>query len=70
MTDDTTDTNDTFTTDSSPGEQTYESKIDDAVAFIETMFDSSEASAHRRSWGTIASGIRWNQCNGRIRGRW
>jgi hypothetical protein len=42
MTDDTTDTEDTFTTESSPGEQAFEKTVDDAVAFVEAAIDAEE----------------------------
>jgi hypothetical protein len=53
MTDDTTDTEDTFTTESSPGEQAFESTVDDAVAFVEAAIDAEETWYGARMAGVL-----------------
>lgn len=40
MTDDTTDTEETFMTETSPGEQAFEKTVADAVAFVEAAIDA------------------------------
>lgn len=57
MTADTNDTDDTFTTDSSPGEQAFERKVDETAAFIEAAFDADESGYNTAMMGQIGSGI-------------
>lgn len=42
----TNETNDTFTTDSSPGEQAFENTVDEAVAGIEKTITTSEVNGY------------------------
>jgi hypothetical protein len=51
-------TDDTFTTDGSPGEQAFESTVDDAVGFFETAFDTSEYGYGPRTSGVLRSCVR------------
>jgi hypothetical protein len=57
MTDDTDDTHE-FTTDSSPGEQAFESTVDDAVEFFEAAFNAPESCYGTRMVGTLRGCIR------------
>lgn len=54
----TDDTNDTFRTDGSPGEQAFESTVDDAVAFFETAFDANQHWYGPRATGILRSCVR------------
>jgi hypothetical protein len=54
MTDDTHE----FTTESSPGEQAFESTVNDAVAFFEAAFNAPESCYGTRMAGTLRGCIR------------
>lgn len=56
MTDDNTD--ETFTTDSSPGEQAFESTVDEAVAFFKAAFDADENGYGPRTTGVLRTCVR------------
>jgi hypothetical protein len=53
-----TDDNHEFTTESSPGEQAFESTVDDAVAFFETAFAAAENWYGPRASGVLRSCVR------------
>jgi galactokinase len=57
MTDDTDDTYE-FTTDGSPGEQAFESTVDDAVGFFEAAFDANERYYGARMAGALRGCVR------------